>query len=94
MKHSMSPQMLASLSENPQLALTDQELSTKAREKLRASGHSSLMGVECEIESRVLELRGSVASYYLKQLAQTVVLQMAPELKVRNSIRVVGGAAD
>lgn len=44
-----------------------------ASEILRSSSYHPVRRVSCEVRDRVLILRGRVPSFYMKQLAQTVV---------------------
>lgn len=61
-----------------------------ARKKLAASGYGPLKSVLCEFDFQtgVLTLRGSVATYYLKQLAQTHVAGMKDVKEINNLIEV------
>jgi hypothetical protein len=67
---------------------TDDNALVEAREVLRSSGYLALTALECGAESGVLELRGTVGSYYLKQLAQAMVLRMQNIREVKNLIEV------
>jgi hypothetical protein len=55
---------------------------------LRKSGHRALATVQCEISGSLAVLRGTVSSYYLKQLAQTAALQVDGIRKIENLIEV------
>jgi osmotically-inducible protein OsmY len=44
----------------------------RVKGSLHASGHSALRKVQVLASARTITLQGSVPSYYLKQLAQTV----------------------
>jgi len=59
-----------------------------AEATLRASGHHFLKGVACEFHEGVLVLRGRVPSYYLKQVAQTVVRQIDGVIQIDNRLEV------
>ncbi len=56
---------------------------------LCATGHGALRAVSVSIDARIVVLRGRVASYYLKQVAQTAVLAVTGAHQVRNSVDVV-----
>jgi hypothetical protein len=48
----------------------------RAERALRESSYPDLRGVACGVDEGVLVLRGRVASFYLKQIAQTIVNQL------------------
>jgi hypothetical protein len=61
---------------------------------LRSNSYSypALKSVSCEYLIGVLVLRGSVPTYYLKQLAQTVIAQLDGIKRIDNQIEVVTSA--
>jgi osmotically-inducible protein OsmY len=62
--------------------------------RLQRSGYTALSRVcsEFQTESGVLHLRGSVPSYYLKQVAQELVLDLEGVRLVNNQINVAPSA--
>lgn len=58
--------------------------------RLRRSSYKALGRVNCEfqMETGILHLSGSVPSYYLKQVAQELVLDLEGVLLVNNQIKV------
>lgn len=52
-----------------------------ARAGLRRCSYTAIRDVSCEMRSGVLWLRGRVPSYYMKQIAQTVVRHVLEELE-------------
>ena len=52
------------------------------------SPYAALRHVESDREEDVVQLRGIVPSYYLKQLAQEIAMQHADVRNVNNQIRV------
>ena len=62
-----------------------------ARDVLQASGYPALAAGECSVEAGIVELRGTVGSYYLKQVAQELVQRVKAVRQVRNSIEVFDG---
>jgi hypothetical protein len=58
------------------------------RRCLRNSSYRALRGIECDIIDDCFVLRGSVSSYYLKQLAQTLAGNIVGLKKVENHISV------
>jgi hypothetical protein len=56
--------------------------------RLRRSGYGALHGVGCTFESGVLHLRGYVPTYYLKQVAQSLVTDLEGVLQVKNQLEV------
>jgi hypothetical protein len=60
-----------------------------ARRRLSSSGWPSLKHVTCDEREGVLTLRGRVPTWYLKQMAQVLVSQIAGLDEVVNHIEVV-----
>jgi len=65
----------------------DLVLTRQLHKLLANSGYRGLARIECRIQAGVVELTGQVPSYYLKQLAQSLVMQ-ATTFGVRNHIQV------
>ena len=59
-----------------------------AAERLRESSHRSLWAVACDYRTGVLTLTGRVASYHVKQLAQTIVGKIDGVERVVNRLEV------
>ncbi|MFO1022982.1 MAG: BON domain-containing protein [Planctomycetales bacterium] len=59
------------------------------QQAFEGSPYRELQNIEVEIFSQRLRLRGSVPCFYLKQLAQELALNHAPEYLVSNEIRVL-----
>lgn len=55
---------------------------------LRRTGYSPLRDVQVECERGRVVLSGRVPSYHLKQMAQTVALEIAGVLRLQNDIDV------
>jgi osmotically-inducible protein OsmY len=55
---------------------------------LTRSGYLPLRQISCELRERTLLLRGSVPSYYLKQMAQSIAAEVEGIEEVRNYIEV------
>src|SRR6476469_1114034 len=60
-----------------------------AESRLRSNSYLALKNVSCELSQGRLVLRGSLPSYYLKQVAQEVVAGVAGETLVVNQINVL-----
>jgi hypothetical protein len=60
---------------------------------LRASPYPPLRSVTCSERGDVLKLQGCVPSYYLKQLAQSLVLHLDTSYLIENEIEVVSPGA-
>jgi hypothetical protein len=71
----------------------DQRLHAAASELLLNSKYSSLRQLRCHVTEGVVEISGTVASFYLKQLAQAAILQLKPSGSVRNLVQVAGDRA-
>jgi hypothetical protein len=63
---------------------------TAARAALRGAGYRALAELECHVENGSLVLSGTVSSYYLKQVAQSVVLRLARDWRLNNCVNVRG----
>jgi osmotically-inducible protein OsmY len=77
------------MSENviPPLRL-DRSIRDNVNRVLRESGYAPLLGIRCEVLDGVVELTGDVPSFYVKQLAQTAVLQLEQVRGIDNRLRV------
>jgi hypothetical protein len=60
----------------------------RARSHLQTSSHFSLRGVVCDYRGGALRLRGHVPSYYLKQVAQSLLTSISGEYPVQNELVV------
>lgn len=61
----------------------------RAQASLRASGRRELGLLACRLQEGVLELRGQVSSFYLKQLAQEAVKRLHGVEAIMNAVEVV-----
>lgn len=64
------------------------EIVESALGRLRSSPYSALKELGCTCRDGTLELRGRLPSYYLKQVAQTLVTGVAGVTTVANRIEV------
>jgi osmotically-inducible protein OsmY len=55
---------------------------------LRGSGYRSLWNVDCQVQDGLVILSGAVPSFYLKQVAQSLILRLDRVKEVRNTVRV------
>ncbi|MFC1597030.1 BON domain-containing protein [Planctomycetota bacterium] len=60
----------------------------EAGARLRCSAYGDIRGVTCEFHEGVLTLRGRVPSYYMKQIAQSLVLGMEGAEEINNRLEV------
>lgn len=60
----------------------------KVRRSLKMSPYPELRTLECDQKSEVTQLRGSVGTYFLKQLAQETVMAVHGVEQVENSVKV------
>jgi hypothetical protein len=56
---------------------------------LRATGYPALRVVDVTVADQLVILDGRVPSYYMKQLAQAVAMEVATDRKLRNDLHVV-----
>ena len=66
-----------------------ESLQAVAERALRSGPYPALKNLSCDYRGGVLVLRGCLPSYYLKQIAQEAVAQVAGVRGVRNEIEVV-----
>ncbi len=66
---------------------SDESLCRLARGLLEMSGYRPLTRLDCRVRDGVIELHGTVSSFFLKQMAQTAPLPLNPP-RVRNCVRV------
>jgi osmotically-inducible protein OsmY len=60
----------------------------EAQSRLRESGYHQLSVVSCDFHEGVLTLRGKVSSFYLKQVAQTLIRRLQRVAEVNNRLEV------
>lgn len=73
---------------SPRPAPEDQ-IVERAESHLRHNSYLSLKNVRCDYRDGALILRGCLPTYYLKQMAQSVVARMEGVHRVVNEIEVV-----
>jgi osmotically-inducible protein OsmY len=66
-------------------------IESAVRDALDKTGHTWLRRVVVATEGACVVLRGTVPSYYLKQMAQTSILAISGMTALRNELRVEGG---
>jgi hypothetical protein len=66
----------------------DCRLVRRSLESLRSSGYRSLRNLHCVLVGDTLVVSGQVRSYYLKQVAQTILLQTLKVKAVHNLVEV------
>ncbi len=64
----------------------DMHLEDQAHAELQASSYVDLRQITCCVHGRCLELHGRVASFFLKQIAQSTLLS-----RFRNELKIVNG---
>jgi osmotically-inducible protein OsmY len=74
------------------LAPTQTERSETLRDAviaaLRSSGYRHLRNLECRVRDDLVILMGILPSFYLKQVAQTIVMSVDQVREVRNVVEV------
>jgi len=69
---------------------TAQRIRQLAEAQLRQSSYSALRNVSCDYRDGVLTLRGELPKYFLKQVAQTLIVANVPEVeRVDNQVNVI-----
>ena len=69
----------------------DRRMHAAASEELSNSKYMALRQLNCRVSEGVVEISGTVGSFYLKQLAQAAILRLDPPASVRNLVEVSGG---
>jgi len=64
----------------------DRQLHAAASEILASSKYTPLRQLDCRVSGGVVEITGTVATYYLKQMAQAAMIGL--EGRVRNLVEV------
>ena len=67
---------------------SDDGLRTAALRLLQTSDYASLRGLRCEVTEAVVVVQGVVPSYFLKQMAQTVIWRLDGIKSVTNLVEV------
>ena len=65
------------------------DVAQQAQRRLSSSDYYSMRSVRCEYHEGVLTLRGRLPSFYLKQIAQTLVVSVHGVETVSNRVDVV-----
>ena len=65
------------------------DVADQARALLLRNPYLALKNVTCEHQDGVLTLRGCLPSYYLKQIAQTIVANLEGVGRIVNAIEVI-----
>lgn len=72
------------------IVVTDRALLEKVQDALHHSPYLPLRALTCYVHERVVILRGTVPTFYCKQLAQSLVAELPGVDEVNNQISVVG----
>jgi osmotically-inducible protein OsmY len=67
----------------------DEIIERRITRRLRTSPYLSVRRVTCRFHEGMLRLQGRVPSYYLKQMAQTMVLEMEGVDEIDNQLEVI-----
>lgn len=69
-------------------SLLNRCLAAIARQRLDSSGYALLKLVQCEQKNGVIEIRGTVSSYFLKQIAQEQLRSIQGMTRIVNELEV------
>ena len=69
--------------------LQDSEWVYEARQVLRATGYPQFRSIEVMITDGIATIRGTVPTYYLKQMAQSVLMDLEGVRAVQNELAVI-----
>jgi osmotically-inducible protein OsmY len=74
----------------PSMEKNEKEIiQAEAQSRLQKSPYQELWNVACDFQEGVLTLRGCVPSFFLKQVAQSIVFVMERVEKINNHLEVV-----
>jgi osmotically-inducible protein OsmY len=68
--------------------VNSEPVSSRVDRALQTSGYADLRRLRCESADGVITLRGRVQSFFLKQMAQTVVARVEGVTGINNSLQV------
>lgn len=71
------------------LIVAQDHLAERVEQALRATGYPALRAVDVGVRGQSVVLHGRVPTYYMKQLAQTVALEVAGVDGLCNEVEVV-----
>jgi hypothetical protein len=84
-----APSSSDAVQEAPDCCLSEDDgLRAAALRLLQSSGYAALRGLRCEVTQAVVIVHGVVPSYFLKQMAQTVIRRLDGVETVRNLVEV------
>jgi hypothetical protein len=75
---------------DPAETASESAVRAQVRAALRAAGYPALADLDCRLVNGSIVLSGTVPTYYLKQVAQTVVLRLGATLRLDNCVLVRG----
>ena len=75
---------------NPAETMHSEVAVHQARAALQSAGYRALANLDCHVADGSIVLSGTVPTYYLKQVAQAVVLRLATAWRVDNCVSVQG----
>lgn len=77
----------------PSLPTVPRPIAVEVLNRLRRSGYLALQDVSCVVNGEHASLQGRLPSYYLKQVAQSIVAEVDGIRRVTNLIEVVNRPA-
>lgn len=80
--------LFASQEQEPGLPKEKRVVQAEAQLRLRKSGYPELRLIACVFHEGVLTLRGRVTTYYLKQMAQTLIRELESVGEINNRLEV------
>jgi osmotically-inducible protein OsmY len=72
----------------------DRRVALLAERQLRDTNYQALTGISCDFHDGVAVLRGAVPTFYLKQVAQSVVGKLDEVKQIDNRIHVADAGDD
>ncbi|MBL8826856.1 MAG: BON domain-containing protein [Planctomycetaceae bacterium] len=69
-------------------APVDSQIRERVQRALQSSGYRPLQRIRCHVDGGVVELQGRLPTFYLKQLAQSLVVKLGEVQAVNNTIEV------
>ncbi len=69
-------------------ASDDHQIRDRVQHVLQSSSYRPLQRIHCQVDSGVVMLHGRLPTFYLKQLAQSLVVKLGNVQAVNNAIEV------
>jgi osmotically-inducible protein OsmY len=77
-------------SSSPEGLLSSTDLAAAVEARLRESAYLELRRLSCNVHENIVRLKGHVSSYYMRQIAQTLLEGLDGATKIDYQLEVIG----